>query len=250
MNARHLLVATAGAAAAAVAAAAPAALGQASNSPAFSNTVISIEGPTANVLPPAWVAVRKTGTRVVRDSSRQRVRISARSVLSQLVTGAPANAIPVRWTWYPSFRAPYVSSIDRIAPRGARGWNYRVNSLYWAKSANNVNLGRGDRVTWYWGGEKDTVLEIAAPSTDIAPGAVVLPGTFTVQVNEVTWKRVRTPSAGATVTYGTTTATTGADGTARFATTPGVGTLRATKASRIAATKRVCTVGAPECPTP
>ena len=249
MKRRHLLAATAGAAAT-LAALAPAALGQASNDPAFNNTVLSVEGPQANVLPPAWVAVRKTGTRVVRDTSGTRVRISARSVLSQLVTGAPANQLPLRWTWYASFGAPYVSNINRIGPKGAKGWNYRVNSLYWPKGANNVNLGRGDRVTWYWGAEKDTVLEIASPSTDIAPGAAVRPGTFTVQVNEVTWKRVRTPSAGATVTYGAATATTAADGTATFTTAPGVGTLRATKASRIAATKRVCTIGAPECPTP
>ncbi len=249
MTSRPMLAATAGTLAA-IAAMAPAALGQASSDPRFNNTVMSVEGPTANVLPPAWVAVRTTGTRVVRDSSRTRVRISARSVLSQLATGSRANGIPVAWTWFADFGAPYVRTINRIAPRGAKGWNYRVNSLYWPKGSNLVNLGRGDRVTWYWGAEKDTVLEIASPATDIAPGAVVLPGTFTVQVNEVTWKRVRTASAGATVTYGAATATTGADGTATFTATPGIATLRATKASRIAATKRVCTVGAPECPTP
>lgn len=249
MNARHLLAATAGTAVA-LAATAPLALGQASNDPAFNNTVMSIEGPQANVLPPAWVAVRKTGTRVVRDTGGTRVRISARSVLSQLVTGAPANAVPVRWTWYASFGAPYVSTIARIAPRGAKGWNYRVNSLYWSKGSNMVNLGRGDRVTWYWGAEKDTVLEIASPSTGIAPGAAIPAGTVTVQVNEVTWKRVRTPSAGATVTYGTATAVTDANGVATFTTAPGVNVIRATKASRIAATRQACTIGtSPECPS-
>jgi hypothetical protein len=237
-------------AAIAIAAIAPAALGQPSNDPAFNNTVMSVEGPTANVLAPAWVAVRKSGTRVVRDTSGTRVRISARSVLSQLITGARANAIPVTWTWYADFGAPYVRTINRVAPKGTRGWNYRVNSLYWSKGSNLVNLGRGDRVTWYWGAEKDTVLEIAAPADGIAPGAAVRPGSFTVQVNEVTWKRVRMASAGATVTYGAATATTGADGTATFTTTPGVSTVRATKASRIAATKQLCTIGAPECPTP
>lgn len=249
MKTRHMIAAGA-AGAIAMAAMAPVALGQASNDPAFSNTVLSVEGPNQNVLLPTWVAVRKTGTRVVRDSSRTPVRVSARSVLSQLLIGGSANTMPVRWTWFASFGAPYVSTINRIAPRGAKGWNYRVNSLYWAKGANNVNLGAGDRVTWYWGAEKDTVLEITSPSTGIAPGATVLPGAFTVQVNEVTWKRVRTPSAGATVRYGGATATTGADGTATFTTVPGVGTVRATKRARIAATRTVCTIGAPECPAP
>ncbi|MBM3635305.1 MAG: hypothetical protein FJW99_08525 [Actinobacteria bacterium] len=65
----------------------------------------------------------------------------------------------------------------------------------------------GDRVTWYWGQEFATVLEIAAPVTGIVPGAVVEPGTFTVTIDEVTAKNKRSPSAGATVTYGTATAT-------------------------------------------
>lgn len=230
--------------------AAPAALGQASNDPAFSNTVLSIEGPTSNVLTPSWVAVQRTGLRVVRDSARTPVRISARSVLSQAITGTRANSVALSWTWYASFGAPFVSKIGGIGPKGAKGWNYRVNSLYWSKGSNNVNLGTGDRVTWFWGGEKDTVLEIASPSTGIAPGAAVKQGPMTVQVNEITWKRVRTPSAGATVTYGTATAVTGADGTATFTTAPGINVVRATKASRIAATRQVCTIGtSPECPS-
>lgn len=228
--------------------AAPAAMGQASNDPAFSNTVLSVEGPTSNVLAPSWVAVRTSGLRTVRDGAGARVRISARSALSQAITGTRANSVGLAWTWYAGFGAPYVSRIGGVGPRGAKGWNFRVNSLYWSKGSNNVNLGTGDRVTWYWGAEKDTVLEIATPSTGIAPGAAVQPGTLSVQVNEVTWKRVRTPSAGATVTYGTATAVTDSGGLATFTAAPGVNVLRATKASRIAATRQVCTIGAPQCP--
>lgn len=246
---RRIIAAGGISAALALGLAAPAAMGQASNDPAFSNTVLSVEGPSSNVLAPSWVAVRKTGLRTVRDSARTPVRISARSVLSQAITGTRANSVALSWTWYASFGAPYVSRIGGIGPKGAKGWNFRVNSLYWSKGSNNVNLGTGDRVTWYWGAEKDTVLEIATPSTGIAPGAAVQPGTMSVQVNEVTWKRVRTPSAGATVTYGTATAVTDANGVATFTAAPGVNVLRATKASRIAATKQVCTIGAPQCPT-
>lgn len=243
-------LAIAAGAAALVAALAPTALGQASNNPNDLNTVLSVEGRTGNMLLPAWVAVPRIGTRVVSDSSGQKVRISSRSVLAQAINGTSANKVSLKWEWYPSFGAPWITSIGGQGARGAQGWNFRVNGLYLARAANNVNLGRGDRVTWYWGREFATVLDIAAPVSGIAPGAAVNAGTFTATINEVTSRNVRRPSAGATVTYGTATGTTGADGTVAFTAQPGVNTLRATKATRIAATRQVCTIGAPQCPTP
>jgi len=229
------------------AALAPTAFGEASNDPAFANTVISIEGRTGNVLQPSWVAVRKTGTRMVRDSQGTRVRISARSVLSQALLGTSEAKVALRWSWYPEFGAPWITSIAGQGPKGAQGWNFRVNSLYLARAANRVNLSVGDRVTWYWGKEFATVLEIAAPKLGIAAGASIPAGPFTAKINEVTSKNVRTPSAGATVTYGTATGVTGPDGTVTFTTQPGVNVLRVTKAGRIPATKQLCTIGAPEC---
>lgn len=230
-------------------AAVPAALADASNDPRDANTVISIEGPSANMLLPDWVAVRRTGTRTVRDSQGQRVRISARSVLSQALLSTSESKIAMKWSWYPEFSAPWITSIGRIGAKGAQGWNFRVNSVYQSRAANRVNLAVGDRVTWYWGKEFATVLEIADPVFGKAPGAVVGPGPFTVTVNEVTSKNLRTPSSAATVTYGATTATTNARGQAVLAPIAGINTLRVTKAGRIAATKPVCTLGAPECPS-
>ena len=231
-------------------AAAPAGLGASSNDPADANTVISIEGKSASMLSPDWVAVRKTGTRSVRSSNGETITISARSVLSQLITANSEMKLRLKWDWFASFKAPFVSSIGGVGPKGSNGWNYRVNSLYSAKAANNVNLKVGDRVLWYWGAMTATVLEIAEPVTGIVPGAVVGPGAFTVTVNEVTWKNTRSPSQGATVTYGTATATTDANGKATFTPVAGLNTLRVTKAGRIAGTKPLCTLGAPECPGP
>ena len=245
---RRLALATA-AGVALAAAVAPAALGAASNDPKDANTVISIEGRTANMLLPSWVAVPKKGTRTVRDSAGTRVRISARSVLSQALLGTSENGIAVKWTWYEQFKAPWVTSIGGQGAKGAQGWNFRVNGVYQSRAANNVNLAVGDRVTWYWGSEFATVLVISAPAFGIAPGAVVGPGPFTVTVNEVTAKNARTPSAGATVTYGTATATTDASGSATLTPIAGTNVLRVTKANRIPATKQVCTLGAPECPS-
>lgn len=231
------------------AALAPAAFGEASNSPNDANTVISIEGRDANMLLPNWVAVPKKGTRTVRDSAGTKVKISSRSVLSQALLGTSESKVSMKWTWYPEFRAPWITSIGGQGPKGAQGWNFRVNGVYQSRAANNVNLAVGDRVTWYWGKEFATVLVISAPSLGIAPGAVVGPGPFTVTVNEVTAKNVRTPSAGATVTYGTATATTDANGSATLTPLPGTNVLRVTKANRIPATKQLCTLGAAECPS-
>lgn len=228
---------------------APSALGQASNDPAFTNTVLSIEGKSTNLLPPMWVGVKKTGTRVVRDSAGQRVRISARSVLSQVLTGTTTAKMPLKWTWYPSFGAPFIASIAGEGPVGAQGWNFRVNGIYLARAANKVNLGHGDRVTWYWGKEFASVLEIASPGVNSIPGVVVGPGPFTVQINKVTSKNVRTPAAGVAVTYGAASATTGAAGTTTFTATSGIGTIRATGPGVIAATKQLCVEGTdPACP--
>lgn len=250
---KRTVVAITASAIALAAALAPAALGQASNDPKDANTVISIEGKTSNMLLPGWVAVPKTGTRVVRDSAGQKVRISGRSVLSQAITGTSAYKVRMKWSWYQEFNAPWITSIGGVGAKGANGWNFRVNSLYKAKAANGVNLTVGDRVTWYWGQEFATVLEIAAPVTGtapaIAPGAVVDPGTFTVTINEVTAKNKRSPSAGATVTYGTATATTDANGQATLTAIAGTNVLRVTKAARIAATKQLCTKGGADCPS-
>ena len=231
------------------AALAPTAFGEASNSPNDANTVISIEGRSANMLVPDWVAVPKKGTRTVRDSAGTKVKISSRSVLSQALLGTSENKIAMKWTWYKEFSAPWITSIGGQGPKGAQGWNFRVNGVYQSRAANNVNLAVGDRVTWYWGKEFATVLVISEPSLGIAPGAVVGPGPFTVTVNEVTAKNVRTPSAGATVTYGTATATTDASGSATLTPLPGTNVLRVTKANRIPATKQLCTLGAAECPS-
>jgi len=80
------------------AALAPAAPGQASNDPNDADTPLHIEGKSANMLLRGRVAVRKTGTRVVRDSAGQKVRISARSVLPQAITGTSAYKVRLKWS--------------------------------------------------------------------------------------------------------------------------------------------------------
>jgi len=141
-----------------------------------------------------------------------------------------------------------ITSIGGQGAKGADGWNFRVNSLYKAEAARGGDLKVGDRVPSYWGQEFATVLQIAAPATGTVPGAAVDPGIFTVTINEVTAKNKRSPSSGATVTYGTAPATTGANGQATFTAIAGTNALRVTEAARIAATTRVCTRGGGDCP--
>ncbi len=216
--------------------------------PVKNATVISIEGKAGNMLAPTAVAMpqRTPGmpvpTTTVRDSTRARnaAKISSLSVLNQLLTAGPATDTRVVWRWYASFNAPYVIALDRVGPKGADGWNYRVNSLYWGKGANMVNLGNGDRVTWYWGAWNAAVLEIAEPTTGSSPTATVGSGSMRVVINQVNWKRTRVPAAGATVTYAGQTATTDASGAASFTAVPGRNVIRATKSRVIAATLEAC----------
>ena len=233
-----------------VAGIAPIASASPSNSPNDNNTVVSVEGPSGNVLLPMWQSVPKAfGNTTVRDSGGQKVRVSQKSVAAQSLMAFKEAGVAVNWTYYPAFHAPYIASIAGIPGKGANGWYFRVNGIAIPKAAGIVNLGRGDRVVWAWGQEKQSALAIVNPRDDIAPGATVRPGQVEATIQQVTTKGVRTPAAGATVTYGSATATTDAAGNAVFSTQTGIQVLRATKAGMVAATKRVCTVGtAPECP--
>ena len=231
---------------------APIASASPSNSPDDNNTVVSVEGPSGNVLLPMWQWVPKAfGNITVRDSGGQKVKISQKSVAAQSLMAFKEAGVGVNWTYYPAFRAPYIASIAGIPGKGANGWYFRVNGIAIPKAAGIVNLSSGDRVVWAWGQEKQSALAIVNPRDDIAPGATVRPGQFEATIQQVTTKGVRTPAAGATVTYGSATATTDAMGNAVFNAQTGIQVLRATKAGMVAATKRVCTVGtAPECPVP
>jgi hypothetical protein len=91
--------------------------------------------------------------------------------------------------------------------------------------------------------QNSSFMDFGIPGVGSIPGVVTGPGAFTVQVNQVTWKRVRTPAVGATVTFGAASATTAADGTATFGATSGVATIRATRRGAIAATKQLCVEG-------
>lgn len=252
IRSRRTAVLTTLAIGAGVVALAPMALGAPSNKTTDANTVVSVEGPTSNVLLPMWQWVPKAfGTTTVVDSTGQKVKISQKSVAAQSLAAFKEAGVKVNWTYFPAFKAPYIASIGGIPGKGANGWYFRVNGVAIPKAAGVVNLSVGDRVVWAWGQEKQSALDIINPQFGIAPGAPVAPGQFAATIQQVTTKGVRSAAAGATVTYGTATGTTDATGTVVFDTQAGVQVLRATKAGMVAATKQICTQGtSPECPAP
>ncbi|MSO44684.1 MAG: DUF4430 domain-containing protein [Thermoleophilia bacterium] len=228
---------------------APIAFSAVSPGPTDISTVISVEGPTRNmVMPMAATVPTAAGIATVTDSTGQRVRMSRRSVGVLSLSTLKTAGVKVKWVYYPAFQAPYIETIGGVAPKGLKGWSFRVNGIAFNRSSNMVNLGRGDRVVWAWGTGKEPALTITQPATGSAPGATVSGVSVTAVITQVTTTGVRSPASGATVTYGGATVTTGADGTATFTTVSGVNVLRAIKAGRVPSIMSICTIGtSPEC---
>lgn len=184
-------------------------------------TSLRIERPSANVLGTTIVTVPASGTKAFRDSGGKVMRASTRSVFAQLIQATRAARVPVSWTYYPSFKSPYVSTIAKVGPKGAKGWNFRLNGKASMKGANALKLTGSAEVVWFWGTGKESVLTITEPAAgteawDATPLVSPSQGPVVLLVSRVSPKGVATPAPGATVTYGTETGTTGADGTVTF----------------------------------
>lgn len=244
-------------------------------------TSLRIEGPSANVLGTTIVTVPASGTKAFRDSGGKVMRAPTRSVFAQLIQATRAATVPVSWTYYPSFKSPYVSTIAKVGPKGTKGWNFRLNGKASMKGANALNLTGFADVVWFWGTGKESVLTITEPaagnpawddtdvihaSTAITPitehaagtqawdaTPLVSPsqGPVVLLVSKVSPKGVATPAPGATVTYGTQIGITGADGTVTFpAALLGV-TVRSRLAGAVSDTTLTCaTYDTSPCPVP
>ncbi len=229
--------------------------GLASGAPAL-ETSLRIEGPSANVLGTTIVTVPASGTKAFRDSGGKVMRASTRSVFAQLIRATKAAKIPVSWTYYPSFRSPYVSTITKVGPKGAKGWNYRLNGKASMKGANAVNLTESADVVWFWGTGKESVLTITEPAagagaSNATPLASPSQGSVDLLVSRVSPKGVATPAPGATVTYGTATGTTGADGTVTFGTAARGVIVRASLRGAVSDTTLTCAIpDTSPCPVP
>lgn len=126
----------------------------------------------------------------------------------------------------------FVSAISNVHNRGSDGWVYKVGQvgrpsamLGTAGAADPAGpfghgrLGRGAQVTWFWC--HVTKADAGCPHTLSVTVASSPPGTLTVRVKHVDDHGHGAIAAGATVHAGRRSATTGADGLARFSVSRG-----------------------------
>jgi hypothetical protein len=119
----------------------------------------------------------------------------------------------------------YVRSIAGERARGRGGWVYKVGNRQGTTGAADTSgpfgrgrLREGQRITWFYCVLRDdgSCQRTLGTSSSAATG-----GEVTVRVRSFDDEGRARPAAGATVRVGDTTATTGADGAARFTLPPG-----------------------------
>lgn len=206
------------------------------------DTVIRIEGSTANLVPESAIPIEGAGTARVFDSQFASVDVSHASAFWQLYRATSATGLGLGFTYFPAFSAVLVEKIGADQNAGSAGWQYRVGHVAPAVGASSFALKQGDSVLWYYGGADGARELDVTPSSDrVSTGA-----SFTVTVTSYGADGAAEPGAGGAVRYGTTAATADAAGRATFvAQGAGTQTVSATRAGDIrSAARSVCSFGA------
>ena len=202
------------------------------------DTVIRVEGASANLIPESAIPIEGTGTATVFDTSFASVDVSRASAFWQIYRATSSTGLGLGFEFFPSFNAILVQKIGTDANAGSAGWQYRVNHVAPAVGASDLALAQGDRVLWYYGGADGArELDVAASSDRVEAGAG-----FTVTVTSYDAAGAASPAAGAAVRYGSAQATANAAGQAGFvAQGTGTQTVTATRAGDIRSPARaVC----------
>jgi hypothetical protein len=201
--------------------------------------VLAAVAPRASAAAPAVETMVAGRTAVLAPVAQARaaaatVRVGGRSC--RVAAGTPLAALAaVRRAGGPAFRlrdygscsrrardaaSLFVTRIGPDANRGQDGWVYKVGPRVGSGGAGDVTgpfgtrrlLRTGDRLLWFWcvsgAGGCQRTLAVSAPRT-VAPG-----GSLAVRVRGFDDRGRGVVVAGATVTAGGRTATTGADGAA------------------------------------
>jgi Domain of unknown function (DUF4430)/Bacterial Ig-like domain len=165
-------------------------------------------------------------------------------------TAIGALDVAVKGNWSGSFAYGSYSVETLLGESHAFGsgayWTFYVNGNYANQGACGVHLNDGDRVLFYAGDDPFTDGEAAYAGEPVLLDAptTAKPGVpFTITAREANTEYDKSfvgtttlsPSAGATVTGGTATATTGADGTAQVTVGAGPYTLVLKKGNRVPA---------------
>jgi Domain of unknown function (DUF4430) len=202
------------------------------------DTVIRVEGSSANLIPESAIPIEGAGTAQVFDDAFAPVEVSRASAFWQLYRATAGTGLGLGFTYFPSFDSVLVQRIGSDANAGSAGWQYRVDHVAPPVGASDKALAQGDRVLWYFGGAD------GARELDVAPSAdrVATGQPFTVAVTSYAQDGSAAPGSGATVRYGPAVATADAAGTATFvAQAPGSQAVTAVRAGDIRSPARaVC----------
>ena len=202
------------------------------------DTVIRVEGASANLIPESAIPIEGSGTAQVFDDAFAPVDVSRASAFWQLFRATASTGLGLGFTYFPSFNSVLVQRIGSDANAGGAGWQYRVDHVAPPVGASDTTLAQGDRVLWYYGGADGARELDVAPSSDrVSTGAP-----FTVAVTSYGQDGAAAPGAGASVRYGSAVATADAAGTATFvAQAPGTQAVTASRAGDIRSPARaVC----------
>jgi hypothetical protein len=202
------------------------------------DTVIRVEGSSANLIPESAIPIEGDGNATVFDSQFQSVDVSRGSAFWQLYRATAATGLGMSFTYFPAFSSVLVDKVGGDVNAGTAGWQFRVNHAGASAGADATALKQGDRVLWYYGAADGARELDATPSADRVPTGT----SFAVTVTSYGADGAAAPGAGAQVRYGAATATAGADGRVSFiAQGAGTQTVTATRAGDIrSAARGVC----------
>ena len=115
------------------------------------DTVIRVEGSSANLIPESAIPIEGAGTATVFDTHFAPVDVSRASAFWQLYRATSATGLGLGFTYFPDFSAVLVEKIGADANAGSAGWQYRVGHVAPSVGASSFALTQGASVLWYYG---------------------------------------------------------------------------------------------------
>ena len=113
------------------------------------DTVIRVEGSSANLIPESAIPIEGVGTATVFDSQFQSVDVSRGSAFWQLYRATSSTGLGLSFTYFPAFQSSLVEKIGTDANAGTAGWQFRVDHVSPPVGADATALKQGDSVLWY-----------------------------------------------------------------------------------------------------
>ena len=93
------------------------------------DTVIRVEGSSANLVPESAIPIEGDGTATVFDSGFRSVDVSRASAFWQLYRATSSTGLGLSFTYFPDFGSVLVDKVGADANAGTAGWQFRVNHV-------------------------------------------------------------------------------------------------------------------------